>query len=321
MSIWGNGVGGGLLATAGALGGLGQGVTQVGQEQTKENMETKMNALQQAREEAITRLQGSQQSQLEEQRAGHEEQRTHEEIAGRSGVAQFEAAHASEEAEKSRAFQGTQQVQKLGSEEKRTERTAESRENVAAIRTSASSSTGKGGKTWEVHNITEGGGYDPITHTPTPQTQKQILFNNKTGRQYVANGDRLLPYDASQGGTADPKSLKRAPATDVQALMQDPLGKVPDGYPNSGLDKATAFEQTHGYLPAQWMGAAQKADQQSSSNSTSLAIPGKWAPGMFKPGATATPGPTFGGGGGGNADQDGTDDQNADADAAEVGKD
>ncbi len=317
MSVFGPGVGGGFLAAAGAVQGLGQGLVQTGEQQQKVDLQQKMNDLAQKREEAITRLQGSQQSALEEQRAGHEAQRTDKEIAGHSAVAQFERGEISKEAEKQRTFAAGEDKAKLASEERRTERTASSRENVAMIR-SDKSGQGKG-KIWEVHNITEGGGIDPNTHAIIPQKQTQILFNKSTGRQYVAAGDRLLPYDASKGGMAPPESVKRAPATDVQALLADPLGKVPAGFNNAGMDKATAFEQTHGYLPAQWMTSAQQADQQqSSSSTTSLKIPGKWAPGMFKPGAQSTPGPTFGGGGAGP--DDGTDDQNADADAAEIGK-
>lgn len=252
MSIFGNGVGGGLLATAGAIGGLGQGITQVGEAQQKTNLAQKMNDMQQTREEAITRLQGQQQSQLEEQRAGHEEQRTEKEIAGHSAVAQFERGSVEKEAEAQRSFGHTENQAKFASEEKRTQITADSRVAAAKTRATASQKPPKG---WTPKNVTLQGTVSNGTIIPGKQMQ---VMTHPDGSAYVQVGDRLIPYNgaATDGLGMDPASLRRAPAKEVQTLLQSPTAVL-----RSGMSAKDSFVKRNGYLPGGFMAAENAARQ------------------------------------------------------------
>lgn len=254
MSIFGPGVGGGLLAAAGAAGGLGQGITQEGQEQQKAGLAEKMNALQQAREEAITRLQGSQQSQLEEQRAAHQERDVHEEIAGRSSVAQFEAGQKSSEAQKTRDFAAGQNTQSQASKEKIAAGHDTARVDAAGVHANAAKVPGK---EWTYRNVTTAGGIDPVSHMPM-NGRSFIVAQHNDGRQFVQVGDKMLPYDASADKVQSADSVRRAPAGAVNDLMNDPTGSTPSGNP-----KSEVFLQRNGYLPLSYFTALKQTQANS----------------------------------------------------------
>lgn len=254
MGVFGPGVGGGMLAAAGAVGGLGQGMVQVGEQQQKENLATKMSALEQTRQEAITRLQGAQGMQLEEARSGHEDVRTEKEIKGRSDVAHYETGEKEAEAEKTRGFTDVQNKAKFGSEEKRTKMNADSRVEAAKLRADASRSGKNPPKEWTPKTVNLQGSFDPTSHALVPGRGMSIM-THRDGSQWIQAGDKLLPYDATQPeGHGDVSGIRRAPAGAVQALIQDPLGQAP-----SGLSKKDSFVKQYGYLPTPYLQASQGA--------------------------------------------------------------
>lgn len=251
------GVGGGFLAAAGAVGGLGQGMTQVGQEQQKVNLAQKMNDLQKTREEAITRLQGQQQSQLEEQRAGHEETRVHEEIAGHAAVSQNEIAHKEAESEKQRTFTGGEDTAKRASQEK-----IAAGHDVARVTAAKAHAPGAKAppKEWTPRTLTLQGSFDPVSHAMIPGRGMSVM-THRDGSTWVQVGDRLLPYDATSpdGLGIKPESIGRAPAGAVQALVTNPLGSTP-----SGMPLKDSFANRYHYLPLQYMNAATAARDAAS---------------------------------------------------------
>jgi hypothetical protein len=256
VSIFGPGVGGGLLAAAGAAGGLGQGITAAGQQQQKVDLETKMSELAQSREEAITRLQGTQQSGLEEQRAAHQEKDVQQEIAGRSNVAQFEAGQKASEAAKGREFSAEQNTQHQTSQEKIAAGHDVARVGAAAEHANANKAPPKD---WSFRNVTTQGSIDPVTHQPTPG-RSYVVLQHRDGRQFVQTGDKFLPYDASADKVQDSASVRRAPAGAIQDLSQDPNGTTPSGNP-----KSEVFLQRYGYLPMPWFSAASQAKDQANA--------------------------------------------------------
>lgn len=254
MSVFGPGVGGGMLAAAGALNGLGQGMTQVGEAQQKENLASKMSQLETTRQEAITRLQGAQGMQLEEARSGHEDTRVEKEIKGRSDVAHYETEEKEGESAKQRSFTGEQNTAKFGSEEKRTKMNADSRIEAARLRAGAVGAGKNPPKEWQAKTVNLQGSFDPTSHALIPGRGLSIM-THRDGSQWIQTGDKLVPYDASAPeGHGDMSALRRAPAGAVQALIKDPLGNAP-----SGLSKKDSFVKQFGYLPLPYLHASQAA--------------------------------------------------------------
>lgn len=274
MGIFGPGVGGGMLAAAGAVGGLGQGLTQVGQQQQKVNLEEHLNDLQTKREETITRLQQQGQSQLEEQRAGHEEARTEKEIAGHSAVAHFERESVESEAAKGRQFSGEQGAAHRASQEKIGAAHDAARVAAAQAHTPAPKTV----KEWTPRTMNLQGSFDPVSHAMIPGRSMNVMVH-RDGSAWVQVGDKLLPYDASKpdGLSGPPESLARAPAPAVQALLNNPLGTVP----GTNTPMKDSFVGRYGYLPQSYLTTSQAARDK----------------------ATATPARGASGGGGGDTEQ------------------
>jgi hypothetical protein len=238
----------GIIATAGALAGAGQGITEVGQQGQKMDMATKMNQLAQAREEAITRLKGEQEKGMQQSaqtfQAGQEQIRIGAASAAAGAQRESEAKKASQHEE---AATGRSRIQ------------AQGRVDAAKVAAQQRSETKGPPKIWSQTKLNTSG-FDPNSKLPTT-SQKAVNFNNFNGRSYVQIGDKFVPWDANANAPAnDAKAMRRPAPGELQDLLTDPLGKIPDG-PNAGLTKADVFEQAHGYLPAQWTGAAaSKAD-------------------------------------------------------------
>lgn len=265
-SLAGMGIGGGFLAAAGAIGGAGKGLAEVGEAQTKMNLEAKMQELMQKREEAITRLQGQQQSGLEEQRAGHEKERVGEEIAGRSAVAHYETETKSAEAEKQRGFAGEQNTQKQKSQEK----IAAGHDTARVSAAKAHTGVGKPPpKEWSSRNVNLQGSFDPVSHAMVPG-RSMVVQVHRDGSAWLPVGDKLLPYDASKpdGLAYPPDSIRRAPAGAVQALMLDPLGTSP-----SGMALKDSFANRYHYLPQSYLSVAQAARDKASPPGEGAAAP------------------------------------------------
>ena len=81
---------------------------------------------------------------------------------------------------------------------------------------------------------------------PTVVPGKQFsVLQHRDGRQFVQVGDKFLPYDASKDEVPDGGSVRRAAASEVDKLVQNP-------------EQADNFLATYHYLPLQWFSAAQK---------------------------------------------------------------
>jgi len=247
----------GILAIAGAVGGAGQGITQAGEQAQKVDLATKVNQLQQAREEAIQRLQGAEQEKLQGQGQQFQREETQTKLQHASQAQQFTIKTEQEENQKNRDT-------KLAVSKNSYNARVDSAKVTAAGRTESKGPP----KIWEQTKLSSTH-IDPKLGPVSDQTP--ISFNHFTGRSYAQVGDKYIPWDASTNRPAtDPKAIKRAPVEDLQDLMQDPLGNVPAGGPNAGLSKAEVFESAHGYLPAAWTSAASAKAAKSPDQYSSL---------------------------------------------------
>jgi len=244
MGIFGPGVGGGFLAAAGAVGGAGKGLADVGAAQQKMDLESKMSELTQKREEAITRLQGQQQSGLEEQRAGHEKERVGEEIAGRSAIAHYETETKKEEAGTQRTFLGGENEKNRASREKMNANTVAGRVEAAKLHAAASQKPPP--PAWKEGTVNYGGTIDPVSHLPVGGKSVKVKTHVASGQQFIQIGDKLMPYDGSKdnGLMFDPNSIRRASAQHTNDLVNDPEGVTPSG----NLKREVYLNKYH-YLP------------------------------------------------------------------------
>lgn len=256
-------IGGGLLAAAGALGGLGQGLTAVGQEQQKENLAVKMDKLAQAREEAIVRLQGGQQKDLETQKEGFEAGQTDKSLAAGARMKQAEIEH-----------QDTRQDKQIAAAEAARKDTEAHEERVHA----SDRASNLEGRKYSADKRLEGIKYQSDQRKDTAKSSNSKfqawkptdiptnikgpggttspgkvpgIFDPNTGTRYGIYGDRLIAHNGAEGPMYDPGSFRRGvdlrdpPVRDV---VTDPLGIVPTG-PLQGLTKMQAFENNYHYLP------------------------------------------------------------------------
>jgi len=113
-----------------------------------------------------------------------------------------------------------------------------SAERIAGIRAEATKA-GKGGTAkgrWKLNTVKTDPYIDPNTNKIMPGGVQYVLGDTNRGIQFVQDQDRfLLPG-------ADPKTTKRAAASEVQKLMDNP-------------DQADNFMAAYKYLPAQFIAA------------------------------------------------------------------
>lgn len=260
------------LAAYGGVAGAGAGITEAGKVAEQKNMMQTQSDISQAREETITRLRdkfekeniaNQQQFQMKGAQAGRafEEQKQATEIASKEKIA------------------GEHETQSTG----RAQISAHAR--IEARRVGAPAQ--KEQKTWTPGHYQIGGGIDPVTKMPTPQTTIPVM-QHKDGRIFVQAGDKFLPYDATKGSQLpDVKGVRNADPKAVQDLTNDPNGTVPDG----SETKADAFQRAYGYLPSSYFSAAQRAE--GNTQGAPGGPLGKNAP----PNSKFVPGTPFGGGG------------------------
>lgn len=246
-------VGGGLLAAAGALGGLGQGLTAVGQEQQKMNMAEKMNQLAQAREEAITRLQQSGQQLLEGQRETHEDKT----LASQQG---FEGDLKDRELKAGGAIANA----KISSAEEQNRLHRESQERIAkghdaakigAAKAAHPPGAGKPPKPeFDVKDLP--GGVDVSTGK---QIMPKRLIKASDGTSWVSRNGYIYPFEqsADDGIGKDESAFAHAPTPETQKLLKAPLAILP-----SGTSARDSYVQRWGRLPVSYQNAANIARQQ-----------------------------------------------------------
>lgn len=270
------------LALAGGVGGAGAGVADVARQD-----------IMKAREEALIRL-----------RESYESERQQTGIAAQKGLQksgqEFEAGQTEKKLGAAARAHGATLAQekelaaaKLKSEEKRTETTGKYRLAAAEVRANATKS-GKGNTPiWELHNINVGQplGPDGKPNLTAAPVQKAVLFNRSSGSLYAPVGGRLYRWDSDKNAPViDPKTTNRAvDPGELQDLLSDPTGTIPEGFKNSGMSKADAFERAHGFLPSEFTQALQRAQQSSqNSSSASFSLPLGLVRGIGGPNATSS---------------------------------
>jgi len=242
----------GILSTAGAVAGLGAGITEAGQQAQKVDMVKTMNDLQATRETTLERLKEAEE---DKRQAGQIQAQKDLQTSGQTfeaGQTQTKIKSASAAAGATREFEHQENVAKEAAAQKRTETSSNARVAAASVRAPAGPP-----KIWDTKTLDSS--YIDPKKGPVKE-QKLLMFNHFTGRTYVPIGDKMVPWDSNANAPAnDPKALRRPGNDELRDLLTDPLGSIPNG-PNQGLTKADAFEQSHGYLPSQWSAAAaQKA--------------------------------------------------------------
>lgn len=250
MAVFGPGVGGGLLAAAGALGGVGQGLTAAGQQQQKLDLETHMNDLATKREETLERLRAGTQKELQAQQQAFEQARQERGIGAASAAAGA-----------TRTFEAAQETKKEAAAQKRTETAGQYRVQAreAGVKPSAAP------RIWDPAKLNTTT-FDPKSHMPM-NSQVTLMTNRFTGGQFVQTPQGMVRANSKGEPMFGPESFKRNKAADVQGAMKDlysdPLGVVPEGQPRAGMPKVSAFEEAYGYIPNGWSQlAASKANPQ-----------------------------------------------------------
>jgi len=147
--------------------------------------------------------------------------------------------------------------------------------------------TKKSGSYWKSVNVNVGQPMKPdpahtgqmIPDIAAQPIQKPGMTNSRTGRIYAPQGDKYVPWDNEKMGPTPVRGASKAPPTpdEIADLLKDPNGIIPDG-PNAGQYKSDVFETAHGYLPAPYFNAVQRAEAaggagSSSSSSSSITFP------------------------------------------------
>lgn len=228
----------GSLALAGAVAGAGKGMVENAEFEQKMQAQKAAADYEQTRQEALERMRADNAKEVEGMRA-----------AGAMNVArEQEKWHTQDVATETqaKASEGQKQREFLS---KQGEANRENRKEIAQIKASAAVA-GRGGKapkTWTYHNITMPGsvGKDAQGNPMMIPGKQFSVLQHRDGRQFVQVGDKFMPYDASKDEVPDAGSVRRAAASEVDKLVQNP-------------DQADNFLATYHYLPMQWFSAAQK---------------------------------------------------------------
>lgn len=222
----------GLIA-AGALGGLGKGIT----ENAEATRVAQAKELENAREQAIREYEAGQASQRQQTGFTHEESMAEKEKATRKELQSGQQTFESGQGEEERKFKGGEGEKERAKDIK-----------VAEIQANARASAGgsKRGR-WQSKSIT--------TTTTTPdglpvQNSSLALFDAKTGRSYMQNGDRFFP----QG--VESKSVRRAARSEITKLLKSP-------------DQADNFLHTYNYLPIEFFSVIPSTTEGSEPSSGS----------------------------------------------------
>ena len=250
----------GLLAAAGAVQGLGQGITEVGQQEQKKQMLQKESDIAQAREETLLRLRDTYEKQNLQTQHGWSQQ-----AAG--ATREFEMG----QEQRKFAHEDTNLAITEAGKNKRNTSTVEGRTDVAVIRSGAPGAKGKEGGEWMPRNVNigqpknEDGSYN-LTAAPV---QAAGVFNKRTGKMYNLQGDRAYAWDNDKmQNLREPNSTNRAVQPgEMEDLMRDPTGKIKGGN-NDGLYKSDVFEAAHGFLPTAVLHSAVQASQAPSNYTT-----------------------------------------------------
>lgn len=326
MGIFGAGVGGGLLATMGAVKGLGEGITETGEIGAKRQMMERQNQMETNRAVMLQKMSQEFQSQEAGKGRSFQAEQTQREITGRSNVAHFEQEQQNIRAGQERASKETIAT---GHEAAATERAgimASSRLGSAAIRQGSGSGT-KDKPDFTISHI-QVAPRDP-TGKPiigaAPETH--LVAVHKSGQQYMQVGGTVDPQSGMPvGGKMVLFDSQKNQPVDLSARPRPNAGAVADLIQNPNEDHAMAFQQRYGYLPSEYFGAAHQQAQQSQSSSASASAKfpvfnyfGKGAQVTHSIPVGGSPGGNQGTGSGPNGGEEPNENESADMEAAEGG--
>jgi len=231
----------GMLAVAGAIGGIGRGLEKNADEERK----VEMQKLEEQREMRVRQFEAEQASKRQQADFGHEEKMQGSQqdfVKGQqeSGFKHEEKMQGGEFGEREKLQKGTQTFE-AGEHEK----DRRSREKIAGMAASARANSARNSamaKRWE-SKVVKQTTYD-ARGLPTGDTEALTLFDKSSGRAYVQTGDKFFPQgapttrkvkDPTTGKDMD-QPIRSAARSEVQKLIENP-------------DQADNFVRTYGYLP------------------------------------------------------------------------
>jgi hypothetical protein len=244
------------LAAYGAVGGAGQGLQTVGKAEMATQMEQKKSDMEQERQEALERLKAAEEEKI--QAANIAAQQNLQQSGQTFTKAQTEAGY--EHAGRAATAAQAAKMEQIQEENKGRLGAAgilgKARVDVANI--NATKPTGRQlvSEYKPAQAVLNSPGIDRFSKQPLPGRKVDVLQHWDGTRWIQGTDGNLYPFDPSKpdgyGGGAAPRG--RAPAADTQALIRNPLGVLP-----SGTSTRDYFVNKFGYLPREYLGAANAA--------------------------------------------------------------
>jgi hypothetical protein len=249
---------------AGAMAGLGKGMETVGEQSAKEQLQmdhdTTILRLQGQERE---RLQGLQQKFEEGQHDidySHQIELLNKKLGAASAAHGLTLEHETSEnrLQRESAERRTHELAQAGIS--RADIGADARRDVAAMNAQRAAAAKP---RWAIKTLQPdmplGLDGKPDLMQPTPKPVS-VIYNTRTGKTYVNQAGRLVATDTKGNPLYKSGDIGRPPAGELQDLLSDPTGLVPDG-PNAGIPKAYLFEQHYHHLPAGFNEAENAARQ------------------------------------------------------------
>jgi hypothetical protein len=268
MSIFGPGVGGGFLAAAGAVKGLGEGITTAGQVGVEQQRMEKQNQMALDREKTIQQLQQTFQASEAEKGRGFQKEQTEREISGRSAVAKFEQGQKNERmkeelASREKVAKGAQTGANY-----RAEVGASGRIGAAGVR--AGAGAGKGDKPdFMIHTVQIVPKDANGRAIPAAAPETHLVAIHKSGQQYMQVGGSVDPTSGMPtGGKMVLFDAKTNQPTDLSKFPRPNAGAVSDLINNPDQGHAAAFQQRYGWLPSEYFGAVHEKEQQAQGSAS-----------------------------------------------------
>ena len=237
----------GMLALAGAVGGVGKGIeTNAAAARDAQNKQ-----LEEAREMRLRQYEAEQAAKRQQAGFGHEES-----MQGK--------AFAHEDTSQQKVFgqqTGLQEgQQKFTSSEN--QKTRASNEKIAGIRAQAANARARAsakGKRWEskvTKTTTIGANNMPI------EQDVLSIFDKNSARTYLQEGDKFFPQGAPKtikvkgaDGKTTEQPIKNAARSQIELLLKNP-------------DQADNFVRTYGYLPYEFFNGMDTAPAESTDTTT-----------------------------------------------------
>jgi hypothetical protein len=239
----------GILAAAGAVAGGANAVTEIARDQIKlqnqMSLEQRVNDLATQRESTIERLRAADEASRQGTQIQAEKERTQQEIAGHSAVAQFERGSIASENQKNRDAAAA-----LAKNHGDVQKTIAQGHDKARVDAANARVAGKPIPEWKP-------GEAPLQVTSKfgGAAPKASVLVHRDGSRWVQDpSGKLFPFDPSKPNGYNPTPTNRAapdPA-DVSTLLSNPNGMLP-----SGTTTRDYFVGKYGSLPPGYLGSSQ----------------------------------------------------------------